>query len=346
MRTLLRHMDGEGGGATVEFALCSLILVPTILYSVFFYELAYAKLKTNEISRYLVWEMTAYGLSDFQEGKHSDKFGQAREAILNEVKTRYADDLDGATPDLVPNYKAKEYIAIEVSVDPAQVTLNDAPAGVFNLGDFEGISDVAGQLFSHFGFNENGRPTGEFKLHIKNKLLGKMMPIGYKQNMLEADEFDLGCKQALIADSWDLKSGAQVAEIGYENCNSDYCKQVERMAFLGLADEVSGPLNGLSDLVTSLGMHFPLAVSVVSIPMSGTADGSHQLEIARPPCHTHGAIKKHYTNVYKDTYTEGNSRYVKLYRKLGPCYMGCPKALQQEGQCPYDNRNTQTVCKL
>lgn len=347
-----RKARSEAGAATTEFALTSLILVPTLLYAIFFFEMSLAKLKANEASRYLVWEMTAYGLSDFQNGDHEAKFKKARSDILSEVKERYGDgDLDGATPKLVPNYKANTLISLQATVDANQISLTNENPGIYSIGNFSAIDDVVNYVFGFWKFNKMGKPKGEFHIHIKNKLLGKLMPIGYTQKMLTQDEFDLATTQSLIADQWDVKDGKALGEIDGLNCSSDYCKQVSRMHLAGLSGLMGDKVDqALGKVGKAVGVHMPLLAVVESMPLGGSSNGEVSIQVSSQnmKCHDHNPLVTGMTNVYKDRYQKQDSRYYKLYQKLGPCYMGCNKPLRQEAgpnACPYDSRNNDAECK-
>jgi hypothetical protein len=196
MKLTRRNWQSEDGAATTEFALCTVILVPMLLYSIYFFEVLEAKLKTNEASRYMVWEMTAYGLSDWQNADHEAKFATARTEILNELNQRYGDDLDGATssgPDaIVPNYKAFTPIATEISVDTTQNTMDNVDPNIYQIGSFSGMDSVAEAIFRDwFKFNVKGKAKGTFKIHIKNKLLGKFV-FGRLANMTLLDKTPSG----------------------------------------------------------------------------------------------------------------------------------------------------------
>jgi hypothetical protein len=352
MRLRARNATGEAGAATTEFALTSLILVPTLLYAIFLYEMSFAKLKANEASRYLVWEMTAYGLSDFQNGDHASKFNKARTEILNEVKERYGDgDLDGATPKLVPNYKAHTLISLEATVDTNQVLLTNEEPQIYDIGGFSALDDVVNYVFGFWKFNKMGKAKGEFRIHIKNKLLGRVMPIGYTEKMLTTDEFDLSSTQSLVADQWDVKDGKAVAEIDQLNCASDYCKQVSRMHLAGLTGLMGSSVDrALGQVGKAVGVHLPLLAVVESMSLGGSGDSQVDIQVSAQnmQCHEHHPVLTGMTNVYKDRYKKEDSRYYQIYNKLGPCYMGCNQALKQEAgsnACPYNSRNTDSECK-
>jgi hypothetical protein len=344
MRLNARRISGEAGGAMVEFALMSLILIPTMLYAMYFYELTFAKLKLNEASRYMVWEMTAYGLSNWRhpggQALHDARFADAKKAITQEVIDRYADDLDGATPGLVANYKAHKPLTIEVSIATDQIDLQSVDPGVFTVAGFSGANALFDDYFDLSKFNKNGKVTGTVKMHIKNVWLKRpTMLLGYKENMLMADEMDIKCGQSLIADQWDLKDGTKVAGLeDKSNCDGDgkngYCQQVANMHLYGITNWLGTAMNGLDSVFSAIGIHDPFSASVKSFPLSGPAeDSKDQLDIGQPP---HASTPTGYhTNVYKDTWDHNKSRYFKVYDKLGGCYMGCPDTLKQEGSCNY-----------
>lgn len=91
----------EAGGAVVETAILSLIMVPLAIYSIFMYEFAMINLKASEVARYTAWEMTAMQMSDYESYAHhnnKDGFLKSRMSELElEVKERWGDDMNSAT---------------------------------------------------------------------------------------------------------------------------------------------------------------------------------------------------------------------------------------------------------
>lgn len=353
MRLQLRRSSEETGAATTEFALTTVILVPLLLYAIFFFEVMQAKLKANEASRYMVWEMTAYGLSDWQNGDHAKRFNDARSEILNELNQRYGDDLDGATPTIVPNYKALAQVATEISVDTGQNTMENVDPGIYSIGGFDTANDVMNYVFGWFKFNKMGKAKGTFKVHIKNKLLGSFA-LGRlaKMKLLDKQDIDISSVQSLVVDQWDLKSGQSVNEIGDHQCDSDYCKQIKRMHLAGVTGNFSEVASTLSKVGAAMGIHMPTEAVISSNALSGTstADAYNALveHVGEMTCHSHNPVNPDMNNLYKDRYKKEDSRYYKIYNMLGPCYMGCNQPLRQEAgtyKCKYDSRNTNTQCK-
>ncbi len=340
MKRLLAAQWNEQGAAATEFALLTLVLVPTALYAVFFAELGQAKLKAQEAGRYLVWEMTAVGLSDWQEGKHDDKFPAVRAALLNEVEQRWTDDMQSATPTVV-NAKGPKPMSLTLSVDKAQTTLENIETDLWNVSVSSGVSTgPLGQgvdaVFRHFGFNTKGQVKGSVQIKVKNTLLHNTMPAFYTEKMLMKDEFVLNVKQALIVEQWDLKAGVEVVEVNQSGgCKTDYCKQVQRMSFLGLG-QYMGFLSAGDFIFKVLNFHNPLNAVVASKQMKDptTASSSHPLQVFNPD--GHNTIRDHYTNVFKDTVKANESPYNKVYNKRGRFFLGCPREQQSEGTCKYN----------
>lgn len=342
---LQRHRADEQGAATVEFALLTLILVPTVLYAIYFYEVSFAMIKANEATRYMVWEMTAYGLSDWKEANHQRLFDSARSTLLSEVRQRYGDDLDGATgpAPFIGGHIAHKPVTIDVVFENA-ANLENVDPGIFTVGDFSGINSVAAELFDFFKFNQKGKVKGSLTVKAKNKWLGRTMPVFFTRHMLDSQDLNLSVSQSLIADQWDLKDGRKVnAMYGHECDNYDYCRQVDRMAFFGINNYLGGVTDGLGSLFSAVGIHWPFSIVVRSFPLDGSAraDSSICLKVQNATCHSHRAVMKGYTNTFKDTHDRDDSDYYKVYQQTGPFYMGCDEELKQDGECNYHARERQ-----
>jgi hypothetical protein len=329
----------------------TVVLAPTLLWAIFLFEASLAKLKSQEASRYLVWEMTAAGLSDWRGGHHEARFSEVKTEVIQEVQDRWGDDLESATPDFTHGARAGPPITLEVGVDPDQLGLQEVDAGAWDTRlagmDFHALGQTLESMLAHFNFNLKGAAKGEFALKISNRYSRAMGFSSSQPRGSDAGRLTLKSTQSLIADTWDLKDGRAVVEIERVNCfpdnpaaaGSDYCRQVARMAFLGLADKMPG-LDSMQTWLSAAKVHGPLAASVASLPMTGYPDAaSHALEVARPP--DHNTVSLAHTNVWNDRNPLGrggfaNSKYNQVYQKLGPHYMGCPE--EQQEQCSYGSR--------
>jgi len=330
---------GEEGAAATEFALLTLVLVPTALFSVFFAELGQAKLKAQEAGRYMVWEMTAVGLSDWQKGEHDKFFAAVRTSLLTEVEQRWTDDMQSATPTVIANAKGPKPLSLTLSVDKAQTDLLNTETQLWDVSVAGGVSTgPLGQgvdaVFRHMGFNTKGRVEGSVQIKVKNILLHNTMPAFYTQKMLLKDDLVLKSRQALIVDQWDLKPGTSIVEVNQSgNATSDYAKQVQRMSFIGLTQYLS--FISMGDFIFSaLNFHNPLNAVVASNSMPGDPSSSAlTLEVFNPPGHS--TITSHFTNTYKDTYEPNQSPYTKAYKKRGKFFLACKQPQKSEGECTY-----------
>ncbi len=341
--------EGERGQAVVELALLTLLLVPILLYAIFLAELSLAKLKGQEAARYMVWEMTAFGLSDWKEGDHDARFASAKQILVKEMQARYADDLQSATP-LVLRGAAPKPVTLTLSFSEAQTELQNEDAGTWNVeiagANTAAVGRGADFLFQRFGFNTKGLVKGSLKVHIKNRFLGRVLPVYDQERMLLTDELDLSVAESLLADSWDLKDGADATTTSQGGCKGDsgFCLQVQRMYLASLTQELgflkSGALGGILKL---LNLHDPLNAVVASKRMTGEGEQAEpanqyraRLELEVPELEGHTLLKHEYTNVFKDTFENGSkSTYEKAYRKRGRYFLGCREAQKQEGVCKY-----------
>lgn len=330
--TLTRRFKGlvaEEGAAATELALLALILVPTLFYAIYFYELIVVKMKTQEAARYLTWELAAAQLSDWQGAKHAQKVEDLRKAVLKEVQDRWSDDQQSATPSYLPTSPGSSPLTLTVTMDSGKQNLESLPAELWSVSIANENSDnrmeiSVDRMFRLAGFNTLGKLKGTVAFHVENKLTGPMMIIGDTAKKFTADSLDLTASQSLIADQWDLKQGQSVIETPQRTCTSDYCKQINRMHLFGLGDTIFGQMTS----ALALGViHDPLQAVVASKVLSGGgADSSHKLDVP-------SGVKVHYTNTYRDTFQNNVSPYQAVYKKLGNNYLGCPEAQRQEGAC-------------
>ena len=326
-------LRGERGAAMVEFALLATILVPTMLYGIFLFEASRAKIKINEASRYLIWEMTVVGLSDFQTANHQSKFDGQRSLIMSEVQSRYGDDLEGASPDFTGGKKTWTGITIKATFDAAQTTLINQEAKAYPIS----VVDTA---LGWFKFNTAGKVEGTFAAKVDNIFLGNTMPIGNTAQMLLQNQITISSTQSLIADQWDVKNGGAVNQVAKDGgCTSDFCKQVERTSFLNLSSVIPGGVtSAISGTLGFLGVHWPLDAVLDSNPMAKPSPGPDRTMDVPTPDKTggHQPVTSDYTNVRTDFRSgqEKKSPYYKVWTRLGNNYMGCDQPERQEGLTP------------
>lgn len=333
----------EEGGAIVESAILFSLLVPMLIFAIFFYELCLAKIKVTEASRFMVWEMTAFGLSDWRNGNHEQRFNTARSNILNEVNGRWGDDLEGASPLFTNGLRVGPPITVRVSF-PEQGSLTNNDARLLDAG-FGGVSTgsmgaAVDSVFNYMNFNTKGLVEGEFTARLDYIWTNNFWLVNKGTKFLDTTQFTLRAKQSLIADAWDLKvDDAQTLRFeggsGQYDCdNSDYCKQISRMAFAGIFDKLGDFNDSIGGVTEYIGVPWPFSARVISKPLNGktaaqkdSVNSTINLEGGSngwPP--KHNAQKLHFTNVFKDRHASTRSPYTKYYKKTGEFYMGCPQA--------------------
>ena len=239
-----RLRTSEEGGSMVETALLSLLMVPIIVYANFFFDFSFANLKALEASRYAAWELTAVRLSDWVGENHSNFFTTESGIIINEVESRWGDDMNSATepgglagssqtcpaPCLydgkysglsVATLSQTQNMIIDIKNEPYEF-LGTAPSStssetgigvLWNIlqGVLSIFSNVVDWVFNHFGFNTNGfvETKVQFSLDFDRKV-----PIFKGASMLPDTLFTThpNSVQKILVDAWDVKDGSSVDE--------------------------------------------------------------------------------------------------------------------------------------
>ena len=312
---------GERGSALVELSLLALVLVPMLLYAIYLCELAQARIAAHAGARLLAWETAARGLSDWRSGAHAAHGEvQARAAL---AATRRA--LEGPRR----SGRVQRAIATELELDEARTQAALEPA----------LLEGSSSSLPHYGFNARGAVRARWSLKVRNVRLGRFHLPRFTERLLTLEEQRLESAQLLLADAWDLKDGRGVVELEGVACDSDYCRQVSRMASADAPALDLARLGAIQRQAGALGAQAsraPLAASVASLPLDGRTDAARWLEVARIPGHS--PLCKHLTNPYKDTFAHRQSRYARVYERLGPHFLGCREPLRQEGTCRYESR--------
>ncbi len=325
MRTRREH-----GSALVELALLSLVLVPMLLYAVYLTELAQARIDAHAGARLLAWETAARGLSDWHGGAHP-AYGEAQARAALAAARRVADGPPGSG-----SGRAQRAIATERELDEARTQATLEPP---HQGTASALLQGLAPSVQHYGFNAAGAVRARWSIKVRNVLLGRFHLPRFSERLLTLEEQRLESEQLLIADVWDLKDGRGVVELEGVDCGSDYCRQVARMAGADAQSFDLARFAALERRTAALGgqaSRAPLAASVASLPLDGRTDAARWLEVARIPGHT--PLCKHLTNSYKDTFAHRQSRYARVYERLGPHFLGCREPLRQEGTCLYESR--------
>lgn len=323
----------ERGSACVELSLLAVVLVPMLLCAIALLELGWARIKAQEAARFLAWELAAARPSSVARGRETDLLEQAAR-VRAEALLRYGDDLDGSSGS---GARGRRLLAIELMPSLPDIGLESEEAVPLEAPD-PLAGPVAGdeslrRMLEASGLEQGGLARARFAMESRSVLSARAPFLEWTGAPL--DELLLEGEHALLLDDWSLPSGAPVnGEIEGANCRSDYCRTVSRMAFIGVDRRMPWFEDRVRDLARDVNLRLPLVAVVASLPLSGGGvDASVRLDVARPPGHS--PVAKHFTNVFKDWLDPSRSVYHRVYRRLGPFYLGCRAAERKEGECPY-----------
>lgn len=260
------------GQALVEFAIVAPVMVTTLLFAIYFYELIQIKLKTQEIARFAAWEFTGYPLHDYHSGK-PNQFSGVRSSILQDAGRRYANLKSGDTGNQnkvlavewsAPQIRARDQDEPRIpggnlanKVFTAATTIIDLLAalayakhadnlvflGMMGIHTLENsvIFGARTNIFNppkRWGFNTKGYPTVTVRLRYNNLMIPTSFMEG-NTGWYTARHFKITRRHfeetvTLVADSWRLHQGEDVKgpRDQVDSSNTAYFKQVERMAFV------------------------------------------------------------------------------------------------------------------
>jgi hypothetical protein len=353
MRAMLRwKLRSRRGAATTEFALAATLLVPLLLYSMYFVDLAKARLKTAEIARYAVWEMTSYPLSDYAGTNHDAFFNTAATDVADDIAIRYGDDLKADTL----NAAHVRYTTADWQLDRIEMTNEEAriipnpeaynnPGGDLIADILNTIDGTIGDILGFWGFNTKGQA------HVKVKMsfAGDFMPKRYAQDFFNNELFPdnistlhLEDEYRMIVDSWTLLDGRDVyVPGGYSKGNTDalYYQQVNRVVWLGannfpLLGDLTNFMSKLQSvpILNSIVDLCPQCTRVASIASRGDDPNSaNDIVVNVDVGEGKGGI--HTTPMRDKQLSPMQSEYGKTYKKRGDWYMGCPEP--QKRQCDW-----------
>ncbi len=281
MRTHVRRR----GQAITEFALVLPVMIVILLYSMYFVELVRAKLKLQEASRYVAWEMTSYTLDDYGKAQHGKAFDTAKAASVLDAEDKYKDleSIDNRSPgDFIVGYANVK----------TKITSLDAPAITQNVGPIPGnefidqllgvLNGGASTVHSFFGFNTKGKVQVEMSMQLDNRILPRHF-LDENGGFFKADvwggrnlqNLTLKNKFTLLASGWDLPDGADAEQhtegpggprSGVHRGGSDQglYTQVSRMSLLGAPGKL-GSIPGFNQIMGLIGNFVPNPISSVYV---------------------------------------------------------------------------------
>jgi len=331
----------------VEFATVAMLLVPMVLYSMYFVDLAKVRLKTQEIARYAVWEMTSYPLSDYEGENHDEFFRQAARNVATDVRNRYGDDLRADTE----NHSHVKFMTGDWQL--TQLDITNQPVKILpshETLDSGGVSGVIGSALKLFNgginkfldfwrFNSKGQAkvsvTIRFTADVASGGQKGFMPKRYAQEFFSEEMFpgnitslDFRDSLTMVVDSWTLLDGEDVYTPGGYSSGKDgalmwrqvrriYGAGINNLSFIGKFNEI------LSKISTWTGgiIDNPFSTRVASIASRGDINSANDIKIDVGDC---GEREIHTTPMRDCCVDPRKSEYGKSYDKRGEWYMGCP----------------------
>lgn len=240
------------GNATVEFAIIAPLMVALMLWSNYFYEVLYARIKTAEMARFIGFERTV----------RKDMAG-----ILAEAKSRYQ-DLDGSTKGqaLPKNYRNLLTVDGTVSLADAPFggdmgkTASDAGGGISAALQKVAsvVGNVVGKLAGFLGFKTTeGAVRADVTFSLQNRVVPKtiaslVVSSGNALNLTLKDSF------FMYHDTWRAwEPGDQPGDPGYGTVQSRTQQRVRKVAYLGLTQLASGALSSIGKVLSVIGLEWP-----------------------------------------------------------------------------------------
>ncbi len=343
MKTRMR-LKGEKGSSVVEFAIVATILVPLVMYSMFFVDIAKVRLKTQEMARYAAWEMTSFPLSDYDSGSHTALFDSAAKNVSKDVVDRYSDDLRADTL----SGKHVDFMTGEFEFSSADITIKNQetkllPGDQLEGSNMEWVGDLLGQvngginwlLGKAWKFNTKGQIRVDVAVHFRQNFIPKVFAQEFYENELAPEGINnlkFEDHLVLVADSWTLLDGQDVYPPGgykQHGKNAIYYKQVKRVLWLGatqipLLDSILGFFEELQTwpVVRDLVDLAPFAPRMASIASRGDDPNPANDIKVDVDC---GETEIHTTPMRDRQLDPRQSEYGRTYVERGDWYMGCPE---------------------
>ncbi len=324
-RTII--LGEEEGSATVELSLLLALFLLLILFSSLFADLSIARSRALEGARHLAWEFTAPAHTNYLTGDTDSASGRLRALLPQELARRWGDDLDGAT---IASEEQASRGADGRSVR-GLASIFQLQEGALSLSDSSSLALAPiEELAEYAGFNSKGLIAVELPLHSRAADVMLPWPLGALDTLMVDGGATARQRASLLVDAWNLPDGSDVDDAHESGCRGAYCAQVGRLALLGVGGfELS---RESAELLSAVGLHSPLSPVVRSLALRRPDDdGTVRFEeenIGRlRPMH------RHYTNVFKESFSSKQSLYRRAAAARGGNYLGCPESQRMEGEC-------------
>ena len=344
------------------------LFVVLLFYALYFLELMRARLRVQEMSRAVAWEVAAQPLTDYATGRHDEAFSRAATQAQNAVRDRYSRG-DGWPGGFVAGYENLDLSAVQ----QATTWTGSSTGGGFEPGQFANsifgaLQGPTASMLEAFGFSPRGVVESRVSLELKNQHLPQHFFEREQRGWFRQDFFGgaalsrvpLRAKYTLMAADWHLGEGEDVlgnvrpSSTGQAALSSAFHKQISRMTFFGLGDAFN-VLPGLSTVAGLVGraMPDPTATYLVSRNYGprranesrecdylqnypeAAKGGINNLARGRNLDHDRPACFD--TAPFRDQASYQDSLYVRLFQARGPFFMGCKRAQADD---PASDRDT------
>jgi Flp pilus assembly protein TadG len=258
---MFRGARAQRGGAMVEFAILAPILVVLILWSNYFWEVQYARIKAAEAARFVAFERTVR--SDLN-------------AIANEAKDRYQ-DLDGTTKGVALGSAYRN--RLEVNVTATNV---EAPLTNFSLSDMGakgGAGGIAGAVIGALGATAGvvanamdlDTSQGAVQTDVEFKIQNAIIPqeIALYTTGFDDDRLDLTLRERfyMYHDTWrGWRPGDNFTNENDVNSrlHQNIFDHSSGVIYAGLASGAAGgALSAIGTVLSVLGLDFPFHNSYI-----------------------------------------------------------------------------------
>lgn len=263
----LQSRFARRGSATVEFAIIAPVLIMILLFSMYLTELVRAKIKLQEFSRYAVWEMTSYTLSDFAKAEHDKAFTDAQREAMEEATERYK-DLDSVEPNAPRGTFVATYSDVQGKLTNKEVPLIEAGLLLGNGGEgyasqiVSQVNGGANAVLGFWQFNTKGWVESEMSMKFNDALIPREYLQREQGGFFKVDPFggknirslELKSRFSMYADAWNMEDGADATMRGRRagahrggpaDMPHGLYQQVDRMKFLGVLPQLERAVGGI-----------------------------------------------------------------------------------------------------
>jgi hypothetical protein len=348
------------GQALVELAILLPVFVLFILFSIYFTELLSAKLKLQEASRFVVWEMTSHPLDDFGGNgpNHEEAFVRARDSVLADAVARYS-DLESAAAlvahgpfigvaNFVPTLEQRE---LPLSREEIVLEGNRRSLATALLGTFAG--KTSDWVIRRAELNPQGWVHGVVSIEIANKIVPQNFLGPSQSGFARVDAWgdrDLSALRlrqhlSMVVSDWHMPDGSDAVmhagragrHRGQQIGSHGLHFQTRRFILLG-ADLPEAP----DALRKMMPVPHPDAAYVVAHNYRPLEDGEEYSCVSHPgyPEGARNGLNDLWlrstldarsercfdTAPFRDTQDYDRSLYIQMFKARGPYFMGCQNA--------------------